>query len=103
MACCAIGGSEYVTVTELKKLCAAMHKEIDSKILALETEIEKQIAALDTDRIAALEQKIMSLKVIVESFDISQKVQDERLDKLEAISANTEIKVEEVTDLWEGN
>lgn len=103
MACCAIGVNEYVTANNLKKLCTAMHKEIDSKISALETEIEKQIAALDTDRIAALEQKIMSLKIVIESFDTSQKVQDERLNKLENISANTEIKVEEVTDLWEGN
>lgn len=102
MAYCALGSMSNADWTEIKKLCAAMRKEMDAKLTALETKLEAEIENLDASQIQVIKNQLQALSIQVQALIDGQAIQDARLDSLEENCANLEITTSEVLEAYNG-
>lgn len=102
MGHCVVGSMSSADWTEIKKLCNQVKKEFNEKLDALERQVESEIAALDTNRIQTIINQINALNLQMQAVISGQEIQDQRLDKLEAECANTEITTSEVIEAYNG-
>ena len=90
MGYCCQGGEDYVTWSELKKKCAEMSKLIDEKF-----------KELDDGEIKIIKTQIATLTTTINSVLEGQRQQDDRLSHLEETTANIEITVSEVKNMYD--